>query len=421
MFAILEIAALMSETNFADQWLDQALKTVQPVRTAPHEIELIRRLLDLAAVDETQFGRREILAAAFDLLISVEYYSTLGHVGWVYCPINSSALFYPYTNVCPRCVLEGRFEYHKANKPTSGIIGAATSRLLIAFIQEYLTRQGKPIQVSRGAEPVDVIFVDASVNPPILFFAEIKAAPLTTLPLMVESQLMFNDEGQPIIAHKTTDHPTLYGSPIRLPLPVEWQGHWLIQEFDFGQKEAAHDKQWAYRSLLKLLEDKEFFRKYCHFWRHAFSSYAQRQTTPTYWLTNGCGQPIPRPAEWPTRSGGSTGYETVSDAKTSVGMDRTDDIKKAIYQVLKLGTTGRPSHKYHYKVGVISNIHAVRHFQEYLTPLKDIVWTRDLIGNVSSISQLPPDTQVFNLFDGIVALTETIARDTWIQKVFDFE
>ena len=42
-------------------------------------------------------------------------------------------------------------------------------------------------------------------------------------------------------------------------------------------------------------------------------------------------------------------------------MDRTDDIKKGIYQVLKLGSEGKPqSTKWNYKVGIISNIHPVR-------------------------------------------------------------
>ena len=41
-------------------------------------------------------------------------------------------------------------------------------------------------------------------------------------------------------------------------------------------------------------------------------------------------QPRPRPSHWRKRRNGQ-GVETVSDGKTSVGMDRTDDIKKSIY------------------------------------------------------------------------------------------
>lgn len=68
----------------------------------------------------------------------------------------------------------------------------------------------------------------------------------------------------------------------------------------------------------------------------------------------------------------------------------------------------------------MSNIHAVRHFEEYLTPLKDIIWTRDETGTVKEASQLHPQTKLFNLFDGIISLTKVTARDSWIETVFDF-
>jgi hypothetical protein len=100
-------------------------------------------------------------------------------------------------------------------------------------------------------------------------------------------------------------------------------------------------------------------------------------------------------------------------------MDRTDDIKKATYQVLKLGAEGKPNRHYRYKTGIISNIHAVRHFDEYLRSLKDIIWTREAEERTMTAGQLPPDTPLFNLFDGIVTLTDIQARDEWVRNVFD--
>jgi hypothetical protein len=99
-------------------------------------------------------------------------------------------------------------------------------------------------------------------------------------------------------------------------------------------------------------------------------------------------------------------------------MDRTDDIKKATYQVLKLGAEGKPAADYDYKVGIVSNINAVRHFDEYLNALKDIVWTREETGEISKVGDLDPETELFNLFDGIVTLTSTLARDKWVKRVF---
>lgn len=100
-------------------------------------------------------------------------------------------------------------------------------------------------------------------------------------------------------------------------------------------------------------------------------------------------------------------------------MDRTDDIKKGIYQVLKLGAEGKQIETdWNYKVGIISNIHPARHFDYYLKPLKDIVWTEDKSGLAKFIKDLPDDQKVFNLFDGIVALTRTYSRDEWISRLF---
>jgi len=101
-------------------------------------------------------------------------------------------------------------------------------------------------------------------------------------------------------------------------------------------------------------------------------------------------------------------------------MDRTDDLKKATYQILKIGAEGHPTTDYSLKVAILSNIHAARHFDNYLAAFKDIVWTRDPTGQVKLAKQLPPDTEIYNLFDGIITLTHLLARDDWIRNSFDF-
>lgn len=134
-------------------------------------------------------------------------------------------------------------------------------------------------------------------------------------------------------------------------------------------------------------------------------------------MTNGCGQPVPRPDDWPRRRG--SGYESVSDGKTSVGMDRTDDIKKAIYQVLKLGSEYKLDND-NIKTAIISNIHAVRHYDEYLLTLRDVIWTLDSTHVAKRAIQLDPDTPMYNLFDGILSFTYSDIRDEWIEEIFNF-
>ena len=82
-----------------------------------------------------------------------------------------------------------------------------------------------------------------------------------------------------------------------------------------------------FNALDKLLtQDIDFFEKYYSYWKIAFSAYSKKdKNCSLFWLTNGCGQQNPRPDDWPKRKG--TGFESISDGKTSVGIDRTDDIK----------------------------------------------------------------------------------------------
>lgn len=105
-------------------------------------------------------------------------------------------------------------------------------------------------------------------------------------------------------------------------------------------------------------------------------------------------------------------------------MDRTDDIKKSVYQVLKIGGEGHDtvqSTALTLKVGIMSNIHAVKHFAGYLEPVADIVWTKDVSGQVKHAGDLPADKVMYNVFDGIVTLTSVLSRDPWIAETFAWE
>ena len=87
-----------------------------------------------------------------------------------------------------------------------------------------------------------------------------------------------------------------------------------------------------------------------------------------YYLANASGSP-PRIAKerdnWPKR-------ETISDSKTSAGMDRTDDIKKGIYQSLKIGADfGSQSN---INTAIISNLPAYRHGTAYVDPFVQMLW-----------------------------------------------
>jgi hypothetical protein len=425
--------------NKVGNWISEKASNSYVVSGSTHEVTLIKALIDAvygypypknAPDSEVKILRGKLLAAAFDLLVSAEYYKSMGHSGWVYCPFpkNEPFIYYPYTNVCPRCVLANDFQFHQANKPPSGSIGAMTSKLLGLFFENLFERHGRKIEIHKGSEPVDTIFIDKTTKPHVYLFAEVKSAPLLTLPLAMKTEKLtqeIDNTAKALLSHEKINIPQLYQVPIGLLVPVKnskTRTGWESKIYPIGLKANEKDTEWAYRGIINLLKtDNKFFATYASFWLDALGEYQRESKTklPIYWFTNGCGQPTPKPETWPKRSTGG-GHESISDSKTSVGMDRTDDIKKATYQVLKLGSEGKTEKGKKYLVGIVSNIHAVRHFDEYLTNLKDIIWTKDETGNVTKASQLDPDTEFYNLFDGIISLTQTVARDFWIKENFDF-
>ena len=410
-----------------ENWLSNLVNNCQPFDGNADESNLINVLLDkIDGLRNSGNDSAYDFASAFDILVAAAYYGSVTHTGWIYCPESTlgSVIFYPYANVCPSCVIRNRFNFHKANKPKSGVIGSHTSRLLALFIQEIFARTKSGVKVFKGIEPVDLVFLDNATKPATVMLAEIKAAPLFTLPLSLNSQTLTieSETGIEDAPHRETDNVNLFNTELNIYLPLfdKNKDYWQEKTYAIGSKNNRQDTSWAYKGLANLLNNEpEFFENFVSTWRIAFEHYTQKKQDTIYWLTNACGQPYPKPDNWPRRQG-SRGYESISDSKTSVGMDRTDDLKKATYQVLKIGAEGHPATNYSLKVGVVSNIHAARHFDSYLASLKDMVWTRETTGQVKLAKHLPPDTEIYNLFDGIITLTQLFARDEWIKNTFDF-
>ncbi|NJO05624.1 MAG: hypothetical protein HC876_08920 [Chloroflexaceae bacterium] len=407
-------------------WITTNLKRARALTPSNSQTELTVKLIDTvynryASVSNAE--RRIALAAAFDLLVAAEYYKSVVHEGWIYCSLHSPQLFYPYTNVCPRCVLSGRFEFAEARKPSSGIIGNVTANLLVLFFQTLLHRKNHPMQVLRSAEPVDGVFIDNTTSPKTVIFVEIKSSPLITLPLSATSDLLTvraEEDSPRAVGHEYINHHRLYGDNLSIWLPNFEQpieGYY----YELGAKQDKDNHNWAYLGIMSLLErDPLFFENYVSFWKKVFEAYALRNAQiKAYWLTNGCGQPVPRPIDWPKRRIGS-GYESISDGKTSVGLDRTDDIKKSVYQILKLGSLGKSIVGYDFYVGILSNIHPVRHFDEYFLPIIDVIWTTYPDHEVKTVADLPDDHKLYNLFDIILCLTENMSKISRLNSIFDF-
>ncbi|MEW6355492.1 MAG: hypothetical protein AB1696_04140 [Planctomycetota bacterium] len=409
--------------NQLDSWIEDVIqksKSVDP--ESELEGELVHLLVKMCYENKqiSPNGVGQLLASAFDLLVAAQYYSALSHAGWLYCPRETPRFFFHYTNCCPRHVLNNEFYFSPSQKPQSGRIGNATSRLLLLFYNAIFASLGKKEQVLKGGEPVDAVVVNRDKN--VVLFAEIKASPLMTPSLSMIAQKMTKEVNGKVVAledHTAVSNSNFLGTELEMLIPGKYDAGWQERYFELGKRANQGHDTWALDGLIRLLKkDDSFFREYFAFWQEALGAYHPKSREGIFWLTNACGTPSPVPSGWPERRNGD-GYESVSDSKTSVGIDRTDDIKKGIYQVLKIGSEGKPkADKWRFKVGLISNIHAARHFDDYLESLKDIVWTLDASGKARKVSDLPGDQKLYNLFDGIIALTRTVARDDWIKSVF---
>lgn len=407
-----------------DEWVKTQLDKAIPIRVTDDERELVNLLIERAheyAVESrTEVGQS--LAAAFDLFVSIEYYAAVTNTGWLYCPENTPLLIYNFgANACSRCLLAGDFHYHPASKPPSGQIGKTTRRLLCVFLSCLFERNEKNVKVYIASEPVDVIIYDEIKK--IVLLAEAKAAPLTVLPLAVLTEMQTESDtlGQVVPRiHAGTDNTALASTSLNIMLPVARNtsaAGWDMKLLPLPPIAQSNRLNWAREQVRRVLVDNKLHLKsYFQFWARAYTSYGNERKDPidsVFWLTGACGAPKPKPSNWPEG-------KTISDAKTSVGMDRTDDIKKATYQVLKIATAAKPKTSYIVKTAIISNIHAVRHYESYLQDFQDVVWTQDPTRLAKKAGELPPDKELYNLIDGILSFTRSHSRDKWISDAFQF-
>ena len=380
------------------------------------EVQLIiRQIIDYACSNSFRQSLGMRLAALFDLFVSCQYYNGLANKGWTYCPNEPQMLLYAYTNICPRCLGHHEYVFTKANKPESGQIGMATTEILCEMLISYFKFKGRDIEIHKASEPIDVIIYERAIR--LMIISEVKAAPLLTIPLSIPYEKITEEiDGELVnVNHNLCDNPFLHNSQPLLFFPAtDCNVERLFQlRIDWNYSDPFFI---AIKEL--CLVNKDFLTFYFNFWEEAYKAYRDKEkSNPIFWLTNACGLPTPRPDNWPKRRSG--GYETVSDAKTSVGMDRTDDIKKGIYQVLKLGAEYKPKYL-NIKTALISNIHAVRHHDEYLKCIKDIIWTIDESRKIRSWSEINPDAPLYNLFDGIISFTESDIRDAEVTRLFNF-
>jgi hypothetical protein len=341
-----------------------------------------------------------MLGAIFDWCISLLYAEKTANIGWLYCP-NAQMGFYPYIKSCPHC---GRVEHTEitVHKPPSDTIGRYTTLCLGAILSEVcrVCQNGFEVRIlptSRG--DVDMLIFDATT----VVLCEVKSSPLYLLPLCVRYQRPLEtsegDELAAVAAHAVITVDNLESRDLYLhlvngdPIPVH-----LIREDSFqylSVKDSRNPDR--LREMLKAVGDT---------WAWMYTGYSSRwrENGQLRWFTCGCGVPV-------------------DDTKNAPRLDRTDDIKKGVYQMLKVAEKyGRGCKERRVRVALLSNMHPVAHYDEYLKGFEDALWTResDIQERTGQTVSVDSD-DLLPFYDMLFTLTQSWFRDERLKQAFSVE
>lgn len=337
----------------------------------------------------------EVKAFSFDLAMSLAYIdATAGIEKQIeYCscapaPYNSHVGF---INLCSPCYeLKGLWLYQKAAKPQSGAIGKLSSEIILRMMNMFFPSFEEVLSIG-GTETSDAMI---KLDNGKIILAEVKSAPLLTYPLLLE--LNFNGD-----SHAPVE---ITSSQLR-----EAESALYLHGKNFIPLGKVKSDLWPFKPAVDFViseTNTNKIDKMTEVWREARDAYKNRdRDNPMFYLANASGSP-PQVAKirdgWPKK-------ETISDSKTSAGMDRTDDIKKGIYQVLKIGADHYSDNNL--KTAIISNLPAYRHGSDYVSPFMEVLWGRE--SDLESISgELALKRQNLKwVFDYIITLDDPVLRE----------
>ncbi len=361
------------------------------------------------------------LPALFDLVASAAYAErTISNDGWLYCSgedlkNEQPALYFPFLRTCPRCsVNRGVKPSAKSNKPGSDTIGEIASNATILILTEVLSRIAPDAKIAKVSDRVGD--VDAVIyNESTLALLEIKSSPLTLYPLEIklteemtkleDGELTSKREHSPATPVLNDSKITFYLPHINLRIPVK----------EYGISD------WAYLSLTDYIRDDQNLFTLLNAWHEIYNVYitmrqqeneegkrkSKKDIDLRRWILCGCGSPV-------------------DDTKNAPGMERTDDIKKGTYQVLKYGTYCKEKCRRRMIKSVLaSNFLPFHGYVRYLSEMEHVLWTKDKY-KVPLPEDIPLENviafradSVFNLYDAILCLTRSIYRDKDLERLLD--
>jgi len=332
----------------------------------------------------------------FDLVMSLAYIDATSGLESLMefcdnCPEKFNAHL-GFINLCSPCYEAiGKWSYQKAAKPQSGALGKLSSELILRFIFK-LSNHLKNVLAIGGTESADAILIHKDGTK---ILAEVKSAPLITYPVLFEFEKNKN--------HESHQKVIITASQLK-----RCQSAIYIHNQQYIPLGRPSHELWPFKQAIDYILNPINSSRVLGFvqtWLNAKNAYINRdKRQKLYYLANASGNP-PKIAKdrdgWPTK-------ESISDSKTSAGMDRTDDIKKGIYQVLKIGSSIRG--ETHLKTAIISNLPAYRHGKEYVEPFVDMLW--GIEADVEKMDGVPSISRdkLRQVFDFIITIEEPILR-----------
>jgi hypothetical protein len=297
-----------------------------------------------------------------------------------------------FINLCSPCLEAGEWKYQKAAKPQSGALGKLSSEVILKFVEFSSTTFVKVLAIG-GSDYADAYLEHKSG---IKILAEVKSAPLITYPLLIKIENIGNSASHSKIV-LTSSQFNSCNSALYLHIG---------QAIPLGK---VGSENWPFKTFVEFVtnpKNKIIMEQSLGQWNEARKAYIDKdKSNKMYYFTNACGAP---PIE-AKRNYGWPQSEVISDGKTSAGMDRTDDIKKGIYQTLKIGVTHKKNKKY--KTAIISNLPAYRHGENYVDPIIPVMWGME--GDIKKIAGIDAITRddLRYIFDYIITLESPLLRD----------
>ncbi len=352
----------------------------EPLVDYPWRLEIDRLLLWLQNKDS------HVKAFCFDVVMSAAYIDATSGIekSIEQCDaiIGKYNSHIGFINLCAPCYINKQvWSYQKAVKPQSGVLGKLSSEMILRFVEKLHLQLVEVLAVG-GVEFIDAVLKHKNG---MVILAEVKSAPLLTYPFLFDiPKTCLKGNHESIV---------ITNSQLRACDSAMYLHNCGV--IDLGK---VGSPMWPFKSLVDFIinEDNTAFINNCiNDWLSARAAYSKKdRQNKMYYLANASGHPplIAKERDgWPQK-------ESISDGKTSAGMDRTDDIKKGIYQALKIGTQVKDLS--HVKTAIISNLPAYRHGKEYVSPFLSMLWG------------LENDLEIL---DG-----ETVLRNDNLRRVFDF-